>query len=160
MNPERTEPEHEPTGRTAAREASLATVERFFSTLEAMDVDAFLELWAPDGVQEMPFAPEGFPERLEGREAIATQYGGLPTAYGAMRFERTLRPLADPEYVLVQYRGRIELNGGGRYDNDYCGLFRVVDDRIVRFTEYFDPVVLNEAFGDARDDTFGVDEKD
>lgn len=38
--------------------------------------------------------------------------------------------------------------GCGRYANTYVGLFRVVDGRVVLFKEFFDPIVLNEAFGD------------
>ena len=113
-----------------------------------MDVDGFVELWAEDGAQEMPFAPEGFPKRLEGKEDIRRQYGGMPEAYATMEFPgRALRPMIDPEWVVAEYRGEIDRADGGTYNNDYVGLFRVVDGKIALFKEYFNPEILVEAFG-------------
>jgi len=132
----------------AVRAATLATVEAFFVALEAIDVEAFVALWAEDGVQEMPFAPAGFPNRLEGRAAIRRQYGGMPAAYASMRFPgRVVRPLLAPEWAVAEYRGEISLTGGGRYDNRYVGIFHVRGGKLVRFVEYFDPGVLAAAFG-------------
>lgn len=56
---------------------SMAVVEEFFAALEALDVDRAVSLFADDAVQSMPFAPAGFTDRLEGRDAVACQYGGL-----------------------------------------------------------------------------------
>jgi len=61
------------------------------------------------------------------------------------------------DVAVLEYRGEIELAGGGRYDNRYVGVFEVRDGQIVRFSEYFDPVVLRDAFGDAVTDTFSLD---
>ena len=60
---------------------------------------------------------------------------------------RRVRPMADPEWVVAEYRGEIDLKGGGSYNNDYVGVFRVVDGRIVLFKEYFNPRVLLDSFG-------------
>lgn len=140
------------------RERAIETVRRFFDALDAIDIDAFLELWADDGVQEMPFAPAGFPRRLEGRAAIRRQYGNMPQAYARMKFpDLALQPMLDPEWVLAEYRGEIELAAGGSYNNRYCGVFNVRDGKIVRFTEYFGPIILSRAFGgDALARTFGI----
>ncbi|WNV73736.1 nuclear transport factor 2 family protein [Geodermatophilus sp. DSM 44513] len=116
-----------------------------------MDVDAALRCFAEDGTQEMPFAPPGFPDRLDGMAALRRQYGGLPEAYADMRFDvSAVRPMADPEWVLLEYRGRITQRDSSRYDNGYAGLFHVVDGAIVLFREYFDPLVLQRAFGGDR----------
>ena len=129
-------------------ERSMGIVEEFFARLEEIAVEGFVELWAEDGVQEMPFAPEGFPSRLEGKEAVRRQYGGMPQAYTRMKFPgRTLRPMLDPEWVVAEYRGEIDLSSGGAYNNCYVGIFRGVDGKVVRFTEYFDPRILAESFG-------------
>ena len=136
----------------------VALVQEFFAALEALDVDRAVSLFADDAVQTMPFAPAGFPDRLEGRDAIARQYGGLPAAYRSMRFVVNLYPMEDASMVVAEYQGAIELTAGGRYDNRYCGIFRVRDDRIASFTEYFDPVVLQRAFGgDQMTDTFSIE---
>lgn len=132
----------------AAGERSVEVVERFFAALEALDVDSFVELWAEDGVQEMPFAPKNFPNRLVGKADVRRQYGGMPEAYARMEFPgRRVRAMADPEWVVAEYRGEIDLEGGGSYNNDYVGIFRVVDGRITLFKEYFNPQILLDSFG-------------
>ncbi len=123
-------------------------VSGFFSALEAMDIPRFVELWAEDGVQEMPFAPGEFPTRLEGRAAIARQYGPLPSAFASMKFPiARVTPGADGRTVTVEYSGSIELKSGGRYDNSYVGIFTFNDaGKIQHFAEYFDPVTLVNGF--------------
>jgi ketosteroid isomerase-like protein len=140
----------------AERARNRATVERFFAALEAKDIPAFLATWADDGVQVMPFAPEGFPSRLNGKAAIARQYGGLPDNFAFMRFPREISDMADPERFVVRYTGEIGLKAGGRYDNTYVGLFTVRSGRIAEFVEFFDPIVLREAFGTALQENFNV----
>jgi ketosteroid isomerase-like protein len=133
-------------------------VRAFFATLEALGSgEQVAALFAEDGRQVMPFAPEGFPRRLDGRAAIARQYAGLPAAYASMRFPGlAVRDLASPEEFLATYRGDIALRAGGKYDNTYAGHFVVRGGRIVEFTEYFDPAVLQRAFGARLQGTFDV----
>jgi ketosteroid isomerase-like protein len=138
------------------REANRQVVEDFFAALEAKDLNRFLAVWADDGVQIMPFSPVGFPQRLEGKEAIRNQYGSLPENYRTMRFPREILPMEDPNRFVVRYTGEIELTGGGRYDNSYVGLFTVRDGRIAEFVEYFNPIVLQEAFGEALQQNFNA----
>jgi uncharacterized protein len=49
------------------------------------DADGYADLFASDGVIELPFAPPGVPGRLEGREAIR-QYSRQVTAL-PLRFD-------------------------------------------------------------------------
>ena len=131
---------------------------RFLDELGNLDVDAALACFADDAVQEMPYSPPGFPTELDGIEAIRRQYGGLPDAYETMSFTVTASyPMADPEWVALEYEGAIALRSGGRYDNRYLGLFHVARGRILRFREYFDPIVLQQAFGDDVAETFSLD---
>lgn len=135
--------------------SALAVVQQFFATLEAMDMEPFFGLWANDGRQEMPFAPEGFPSQLDGIDAVRRQYGGLPDAYGKMVFpDLVLHSLDEPGWVFAEYRGEIELLSGGVYDNRYCGLFHIQDGKIVLFREYFNPIILQQSFGKDLGSTF------
>jgi ketosteroid isomerase-like protein len=132
-------------------------VEQFFAALEAMDIEAFLVLWAEDGRQEMPFAPEGFPTVLKDREAVRKQYSGLPESYVSMRFkDRVYYPMQDASWIFAEYQGQIELKSGGTYNNRYCGLWHIVDDKIQLYREYFNPIVLQESFGDSVGKTFST----
>jgi len=129
------------------RASGRRVVEAFFAALEAKDLDRFLAVWAEDGVQIMPFAPEGFPARLEGKEAIRNQYGSLPESYLSMRFPREIIATLDPSQFVVRYASEIERKDGGRYDNTYVGFFTIQDGKLSEFTEYFNPLVLVESFG-------------
>ena len=140
----------------AERARNRQAVERFFQALEAKDLTAFLDVWAEDGVQVMPFAPQNFPSRLEGKAAIRKQYGSLPANYRYMRFPREITPMQDPERFVVRYTGQIGLTTGGRYDNTYVGLFLVRDGRVQEFVEFFDPIVLQTAFGAALQQNFNA----
>jgi ketosteroid isomerase-like protein len=144
-------------GRTL-RDRNRETVRAFFRQLEAMDTgDSFVALFAENAKQIMPFAPDGFPKLLDGRTAIRKQYSGLPNAYTHMRFpDLAIRDMASPNEFFATYRGDIGLKSGGRYDNDYAGYFVVRDGRIVEFREFFNPIVLQQAFGRQLQETFNV----
>jgi ketosteroid isomerase-like protein len=151
-------PDPAPAGRSRQdRDENRRTVERFFASLEAKDIGAFLALWAEDGVQVMPFSPAGFPARLDGKAAIRKQYGDLPKNYESMRFpDREIHDLADPRGFFVTYRGEIRRANGGRYDNTYAGYFVVDHGKIREFHEYFNPQILERAFGAELQKNFNV----
>ncbi|WP_327111686.1 nuclear transport factor 2 family protein [Nocardia sp. NBC_01730] len=66
---------------TESVESSRELVEKLFGRLRHRDADAFVELFAPDGVFEIPFVVPGIPARLDGRDAIrehlAQRWSGL-----------------------------------------------------------------------------------
>ena len=144
------------------RARNVANANAFLDLLTAKDMDAWAELWAENAVQDMPFSPAGFPARVEGRAALIEHYSSLPDATGRMVFvDRNVRPMLDPNVVLLEYRGEIEILPTGKdYDNTYAGLFEFdADGRIVLFREYFDPNVLSEAWAGAPADGFGSGER-
>ena len=134
--------------RTKRADAAIAGTREFFAALEASDIPRFLKIWADDGVQEMPYAPPGFPNRLDGKAAIEKQYGPLPAAYDGMTFPlESLRATDDPNVVIAEFRGSIGLKSGGRYDNRYVGVFKFNDEgKLIHYSEYFDPFVLLAGF--------------
>lgn len=143
----------------AAAPEGRAVVEAFFTRLEAFDIAGVAALFDARGRQVMPYSPEGFPDELVGPDAVFNQYKGMPDNYRAMRFpDLTIRELESPGEFFVTYRGEIELRDGGRYDNTYAALFRIERGRIVEFVEYFDPIVLQRAFGESLQSNFNVNQ--
>jgi ketosteroid isomerase-like protein len=140
------------------RDRNRETVRAFFRRLEAMDTgDALSALFAEDARQLVPFAPEGFPKLLEGREAIRARYGRLPAAFARVRLPGlTIRDMASPREFLATFHGEAELRAGGHYDNDYVCLFVVRDGLIAEYREYFDPTVLQRALGGDARETLGA----
>ena len=79
-------------------------IKDFLRLLEEKDIDAWIKLWAEDGVQEMPYSPSNFPRRLDGKAAIYRHYQSLPNAYTRMSFpDLTIYPMLDPNLLLAEY---------------------------------------------------------
>ena len=146
------------------RHRSQAIVRQFLEGLEAKEMDRVNAVWAEDAVQEMPYAPRGvdFPTRVEGRAALIRQYAGWPDNARNPDYTSELRflPSADPDLVIIEYRGVTEIIPTDRtYDQRYIGVFQIDEDgKISLFREYFDPTVFVEAFALDRDPTFYASE--
>lgn len=135
---------------TNTRDRNQKIVHDFLALLAAKNIEAWIQLWADDGVQEMPYSPPGFPTRIEGKTAIYRHYSSLPDAYSRMAFpDLKIYPMLDPNLLLAEYRGEIDIAATGQaYNNYYCALFQLCNGHIVLFKEYFNPIILSEAFGD------------
>ena len=115
-------------------------VERIHRLVAEGNVEGQAELFAADGVLEWPFAPDGVPRRLEGREAIRATFAPLgrrmraagrrPGAVANVVVHET----RDPEVVVVE----LALGGGGD-PLPYVQVFRVRDGQILEFRDYFGP---------------------
>lgn len=133
-------------------ERNLASVKSFLDHLEAMDFDAWAELFADVAVQENPYAPTNFPGRFVGKDVLHAHYASMKITYASMRFcDRTFHPGSDPDEIVAEFRGDIRLaNSERKYDNRYCCVFRFdAVGKIVLYREYFNPQILIDAFAGA-----------
>src|SRR5690349_23460796 len=94
------------------------------------DLGGFADLFAPDGVIELPFAPPGMPARVEGREAIRAFSSGQATA--AMRIEdmwtTSVYETTDPEVLVVELETRAVVTAtGAPYQARSVQVFRIRD---------------------------------
>ena len=142
------------TGKVLAENAEV--IENFFTPLEKLDIQSFMKVWADNGRQVMPLSPDGFPKELKDKDAIFTQYKSLPENYSAMSFPRKVYATDDPHKVIVQYTGIIPLKTGGEYNNNYVGIFEIKNGKVEKFSEYFDPFILEKSFGENLQDNFNV----
>ncbi len=55
--------------------------------------------------------------------------------------------VAEDEFVVVQSRGRSTTRKGVPYNNSYCQVFRISDNKIREMTEYLDTELVTRAFG-------------
>jgi len=85
-------------------------VDSFFTTLENQQFELLKEIFAADGRQLNPYAPEGFPKSFNGAEGIYKYYSGLTVNFGKMMFPRKIYATEDPDFFFVQFRGEIEIN--------------------------------------------------
>jgi uncharacterized protein len=114
------------------------------------DISAWVDLWAEDGLMEFPFAPEGWPRRLEGREAVAAYMHHYPDHidlhdFPDLRMHRT----TDPETIVVEMRGVGRLvETGAPFDMTYIQVLTVRDGRISSCRDYWNPLGVQEPGAD------------
>lgn len=68
------------------------------------------------------------------RQQWATQYKSTPS-----------RIFADGDHVIVETRGDVVTKHGKTYNNTYCLVIRMRDDKMVDLTEYFDTELVTAA---------------
>lgn len=134
------------------RMQSISVARAFFNTLVIKDRDALLSLWHEDGIQEMPFAPEGVPRQINGHAELRTFWSAVFDGVAEIAFSSIeLRAMDDPSVVLSQHQGSVKLTNGTRYDNQYVSIFYLRGARIAAYREYFDPLIVLRAWGSAAD---------
>jgi len=107
------------------------------------DVEELLGRCTEDVVFEFPFAPEGRPRRVEGREA-AREY--LQPIFGRMRIQDVtsleVHQSVDPSVAIVEFTMRAEVGDGFARELSYIDVLTVRDGRIARFRDYWNPLAL------------------
>jgi len=127
-----------------------AVVGAFFERLHDRDLEGFLALWAPDAVMEMPFAAPGLPAGFRGLDELEPFWRTVFSEMAKVDFEGLeIEALARPGWWMSRQEGRIRLADGCPYDNRYICLFEVREGLIRAYHEYYNPLLVVGAFGDA-----------
>ncbi|MGW0461558.1 nuclear transport factor 2 family protein [Streptomyces tendae] len=110
------------------------------------DIDGWVGLWADDGVMEFPFAPEGRPRRLEGREAVAAYMRHYPDHIDLHDLpDLRIHETTDARTVVVEMRGVGRLvRTGAPFDMTYIAVVTVEDGRFTSYRDYWNPLALLE----------------
>jgi uncharacterized protein len=100
------------------------------------DADGFVDLFAPDGVIELPFAGPGMPSRLAGQEAIRDYSHRMDAS--PLRIDdleaTALYHTEDPEVVIIELATRGTVTSTGRvFEGTSIQVFRIRDGKIVYF---------------------------
>jgi ketosteroid isomerase-like protein len=125
------------------RKANLALAERVIRTCGELRPADVRNDFADDAVLSLPYAPEGTPREVTGREAIIDYIGLLRDYIPAGIFVgHTFDTLAgDPNQVVARYSASTELlTTGNAYENTYVTLIDIRDGKVTRYTEFFDPI--------------------
>lgn len=120
-------------------------------SLVDQEADGFVEMMAPDGVMEFPYAPPGGTTRVEGREALAAYLDGFR---GVMAIDSLTEPTVhltqNPNVAILEFgcigRG---LKTGQPYNQRYISVITLKDGKIARYVDYWNPLVGLAALGDA-----------
>ena len=106
-------------------------------------------MFAEDVVFEFPYAPDGFPRRLEGLPALAVHLERLGPMLELGRFTlRSIYPSAETVTLEFSCDGR-GIATGLPYDQDYISVVTLREGRIARYRDYWNPLVALSALGGA-----------
>ncbi|WP_405475009.1 nuclear transport factor 2 family protein [Streptomyces sp. NBC_00009] len=120
---------------------NMAALNAYFYLLEEGDLDSWIDLWADNCTQIVPYAAGELPRRLTGKDEIHTLYKSIAGGFTKLTFQLTeLHPLQDPDKIFARWQPYIELLDGSFYSNESVGLFEFDEEgRIRHFSEYFNP---------------------
>ncbi|MET8377818.1 nuclear transport factor 2 family protein [Streptomyces microflavus] len=108
------------------------------------DIPGWVDLWDENGVFEFPFAPEGWPRRLEGKDAVAAYMRGYPDHIDLHDFPYVEIHRTDaPGTVVVEMRGvgRV-VETGAPFDMSYIAVVTFEGGLIVRYRDYWNPLAV------------------
>ncbi|MCX4746325.1 nuclear transport factor 2 family protein [Kitasatospora sp. NBC_01287] len=133
------ETELTPTGSTPTDLTPRQVLEKLFRTIVHGTRDEVADLYAPDVVIEMPFAPAGVPQVSHGREELRARMkerAGLWSFTGVdgVRLHET----GDPEVLVTEYQVHGTVTATGReFTFTYIMVVRVRDGLIASSRDYF-----------------------
>ncbi len=121
-------------------EASRRVVARYFDALGSGDIDALRNSFAPDATWSLR---GGLPVSGTWTGPDAILDGFLAQMLERLDTDAPVRQdlhriIADGEYAVAEWTSHARTRNGRSYDNDYAGVFRVVEGHIAAVTEYFD----------------------
>ncbi|TFA98398.1 putative PhzA/B-like protein [Trichoderma ghanense] len=126
-------------------------IEKNFQTLKA-DPLTWRTLWAPDAVQEMPYAAPPHSTRVEGIDAIAITAWFFAKSMGDdfnVQIKKVY-PVEGDDAAFVEYIMAGTVTATGKlYKQDYVSYCRAENGKIVLFREYFDTARVAAAFTSA-----------
>nr|WP_231336201.1 nuclear transport factor 2 family protein [Actinomadura graeca] len=110
------------------------------------DIPGWVALWDEDGVFEFPFAPDGWPARLEGKAAVADYMRRYPDHIDLREFpDVRIHQTTVPETIVVEMRGTGRLvETGAPFDMTYIAVVTVKDGRITFYRDYWNPLAVQE----------------
>ncbi|MFF4102782.1 nuclear transport factor 2 family protein [Streptomyces sp. NPDC001903] len=114
------------------------------------DIPGWVELWDEDGVLEFPFAPEGWPARLEGRDAVGAYMRHYPDHVDVHDFpDVKIHQTTAPETIVVEMRGVGRLvQTDTPYDTTYIAVVTVKDGLITSYRDYWNPLAVSQPGAD------------
>lgn len=125
-------------------------IQALFDALEALtrqETQPWADLFVPEGIMEFPFAPPGYPERLEGRAAIAEFIRAYPAHITLHRVvcDRALR--AEDVRVVEFHAEATAVATGRAFTMRYVAILTEKDGRIETYRDYWNPLVGLAALG-------------
>jgi ketosteroid isomerase-like protein len=113
-------------------------VEDIYTAMNRGNPSAFVDALA-DTVRWRTSGQSAWSRTFEGKTSVLVDLLGTLFAQLAGGLELTPHSItAGGDRVVVEAAGKATTHAGEAYDNQYCFVYRIEDDKIVEVTEYFD----------------------
>lgn len=115
------------------------------------NIQGMAEFLSENVVYEMPYALHGTPEVIKGRDSLIgllQQFIGKETGLYAewSIHDVKIYPSGEPDLLFAEMMAKGIVSGSGyAYKQSYISLFRLHEDRVTMWREYFNPIPLQEA---------------
>ena len=128
-----------------AQPTNKQALEAAFESLSRGDSRKLLALMAEDFVWEIP-GKSNWSGRWEGKDKVLEKlFGPLFGQFAGTYTNAALQMIAEGNLVVVECRGNVATQRGGRYDNTYCYICRFEGSELKELTEYMDTALADEA---------------
>lgn len=108
------------------------------------------DLFTEDIVFEFPYAPEGFPRRLDGLTALKGHLARLDPILELREFTLHTAHVSE-NAVVFEFSCKGEgIATGLPYDQDYVSVVTLREGRISHYRDYWNPLVVLSALGGAQ----------
>ena len=129
---------------TAAANKKL--METIFAGAAAGDRSSFVDALADDVTMTVT-GQYSWSQTFHGKESVLRDLHGYVSSLLKHRRTVPFRIIADDEWVAVEARGDMMTLAGERYDNHYCLIYRIVNDKISEIREYNDSALCERVLG-------------
>ena len=119
---------------------------RAIESLQIGDIDGWMEIYAADAIQEFPFASEGAPSRLVGRDAIAAYLRQLPglVRFGPFSYDGVRE--AGNELIIEATGHHRRVSDDAPRDVSYVWFIKLREGKVAHFRDYMNPLQLSAFF--------------
>lgn len=105
------------------------------------------EMFHDDGAMEFPFAPPGYPPRLDGKSAIADFIKTYPDHINLKSMTFTGSHYSGDTLIIEMVGEGTSVPAGNDFTMKYVAVITVRDGKFVLYKDYWDPLVGIRAMG-------------
>lgn len=132
----------------ARYQEAYALLQRYTQSLFEKDIDGWMSLLDDNYVLELPFAPQGRPNRIEGKQALYAYINGLLNS--GIEFvsitQQQIHLTLDPTIMIVEIIGEGRITSTGKtYNATYVWVMQTKDGKLIHQRDYWNPLATIEA---------------
>ena len=128
------------------REQNHKIIIDYFQAFEDLDSSRLTSFIADDITFTLPFAPDWFHKQINGKAKVIEVLSNVINSAKIMKFTLDIKPLLNPNEFAVVFDGEVLFKNGSQYNNHYINLFTVLDGKITKIVEYFNPYIVEASF--------------